>query len=329
MRRILIVVICLCLAQALFAQKRRTAYFLKKDGSYVNIPDSAEYIRVVSEPDSGSKLYNVQEYYKSNGQTKLLGKSSKIEYVHLEGQALEYYGNGKKKFMGNYIDGKLYGQAIRYYPNGKLYAELDYGLRPTTKISDEENLIEDYRVINAKDSTGNILVDNGNGIFPDYENDNYKKPYEQGRIKNGLRDSVWSGEDMHLKVKFTEAYAAGKIIAGVGIDSAGVKHSYSGTREVHPQYKGGLNALYSYIGSNVVYPDYARANNIQGTVVLIFKVRKDGRVYDVKVQKSVEESLDNEAKRVLEGSRKWQPGSYYGIPCDMTYVIPVSFNLKG
>jgi len=62
----------LCLAQ------KRNVYFLKNDGRYVVTRDSADYIRIVSEPDSGSALYNVAEGYLS-GKRKLTGKSSAID----------------------------------------------------------------------------------------------------------------------------------------------------------------------------------------------------------------------------------------------------------
>ncbi len=57
---------------------------------YVQQRDSADYIRVVSEPDSGSTLYNVFEFY-PNGVKKLTGKSSTIDPQKYEGACIRYY----------------------------------------------------------------------------------------------------------------------------------------------------------------------------------------------------------------------------------------------
>jgi hypothetical protein len=48
------------------AQVKMNVYFLKNDGRYVSTRDSADYIRAVTEPDSGSTLYNVAEFYLNN-----------------------------------------------------------------------------------------------------------------------------------------------------------------------------------------------------------------------------------------------------------------------
>src|SRR5476651_550533 len=90
-----------------FAQ-RQNVYYLKNNGKYVQSKDSADYIRVVREPDSGATLYNVFEFYK-NGKQRFIGKSAKIEPLAPEGQFISFYDNGKKKEMGIYQEGSLFG----------------------------------------------------------------------------------------------------------------------------------------------------------------------------------------------------------------------------
>jgi antitoxin component YwqK of YwqJK toxin-antitoxin module len=82
--------------------------FIKKDGRYTSSRDSAEYLRIISEPDSGSTLFNASEIYK-NGKQKFLGKSSKSNYIRPEGLCINYYPNGAKKSVENFKDGKPLG----------------------------------------------------------------------------------------------------------------------------------------------------------------------------------------------------------------------------
>ena len=150
---------------------------------------------------------------------------------------------------------------------------------------------------------------------------------EQGKIKDGKKDSIWYGQDKSFKVKFTEVYKDGKFITGETIDSAGSKHTYI-KRIVPPQYIGGAEALYTYLGTHILYPDYARANNMQGTVILSFIVKKDGTLKDIKVYKSAGRLLDDEAIRVLKRSKPWQCGVNFGLPVSVQYTLPVNFSLK-
>src|ERR1700712_1289985 len=98
-----------------FAQ-RQNVYFLKNNGKYVAVRDSADYVRVVREPDSASVLYKVFEFY-LNGKPKLIGHSEKIDPPKYEGQCLSYYASGVKKSITNYKDGLKVGSEYEFYPN--------------------------------------------------------------------------------------------------------------------------------------------------------------------------------------------------------------------
>ena len=82
------------------------------------------------------------------------------------------------------------------------------------------------------------------------------------------------------------------------------------------------------IGSmNPVYPEFARRNKIQGTVVLEVEVLKDGSVRNINVRRSVPGGLDEAA---IEAVRKvrFQPGKSSGQPVDVLLIIPVEFKLN-
>ena len=58
-----------------------------------------------------------------------------------------------------------------------------------------------------------------------------------------------------------------------------------------------------------------------------FIVNKDGSVANLKVSKSANPILDNEAMRVLKMMPKWKPGMEKDHPVRTKYVIPIVFKM--
>ena len=76
-----------------------------------------------------------------------------------------------------------------------------------------------------------------------------------------------------------------------------------------------------------VYPEFAKRNKIQGTVILEAEVLKDGSVRDIRVRRGVGGGLDEAA---IEAVRKvkFQPGKSSGQPVDCLVIIPVEFRIQ-
>jgi len=303
--------------------QRQNVYYMKSDGRLVP-KDSADFIRVVREPDSGSVLYNILEFY-PKGQKKLVAKSTKIDPVlSLEGMSLSYYQNGKRKELVTYKKNIRVGEAYTYFPNGQLYTVKTYGL-PDTIHTNQVTPAQTILISACYDSTGKVLVTDGNGHYPIY-NTNYKSITEQGEVKDGLKTGEWKGSDENGKLKFTETYEAGNLIRGNSADSVG-NYTYT-TRTIQPRYKNGINAFYKYLSENITYPTYERENGIQGTVLLSFIVTKSGDVKKIKVVRTVSNNIDAEASRVLARSKDWLPGVYYGRQKDALFTVPIAFALS-
>ena len=98
--QVYIVLFLILVSLTVYAQKKRNIYFLRNDGKHITTRDSADYIRVVEEPDSGSLLYNVFEYYKDN-KKKLIGKSSTVDPLRFEEQCVTFFPNGKRSNVTN------------------------------------------------------------------------------------------------------------------------------------------------------------------------------------------------------------------------------------
>jgi periplasmic protein TonB len=98
--------------------------------------------------------------------------------------------------------------------------------------------------------------------------------------------------------------------------------------EEMPTFPGGDNELMKFINSNIVYPEIAKENNIQGKVILRFCVTYKGTIDQISVMKTVDPALDNEAKRVIAMLPAWKPGKQGGKAVNVWYSVPVTFQLK-
>ena len=99
--------------------------------------------------------------------------------------------------------------------------------------------------------------------------------------------------------------------------------------EEMPQYPGGPQALFKFLGENVQYPAEAEKAGIQGRVIATFVVEKDGSISQPTVVKSVDPLLDAEAIRVISAMPNWIPGKQNGKVVRVKYTVPLSFNLDG
>ena len=99
--------------------------------------------------------------------------------------------------------------------------------------------------------------------------------------------------------------------------------------EVKPSFNGGdANAFSKWVNSRLVYPEIARENGVQGRVTLQFTIGADGRLSNVRVLQSPDESLAAEAVRVVSSSPKWAPGRMRDRSVRVVYTFPVIFQLR-
>lgn len=99
--------------------------------------------------------------------------------------------------------------------------------------------------------------------------------------------------------------------------------------EQKPTFQGGdANEFSRWISQHLDYPEIAKANGVQGRVMVQFTVQKDGSVGNVKLLRGVDPSLDKEALRVVALSPKWEPGRQRDRSVNVTYQFPVIFVLR-
>jgi TonB family protein len=97
--------------------------------------------------------------------------------------------------------------------------------------------------------------------------------------------------------------------------------------EVTAPFIGGIKEWEGYLKKQLKYPKAAKENNIQGTVVIEFTIHIDRTVSDIKVFKSVEKSLDEEALRLIQNGR-WVPAINNGREVNYRARREIEFRLK-
>jgi len=99
--------------------------------------------------------------------------------------------------------------------------------------------------------------------------------------------------------------------------------------EVNPQFKGGDQALYEFLASQIVYPEEAKSKGQQGRVFVNFIIMEDGSVKRVKLLHAPSSILGQEAVRVVAlTDGRWTPAMHRGAPVRTSYNLPIKFTLN-
>lgn len=85
--------------------------------------------------------------------------------------------------------------------------------------------------------------------------------------------------------------------------------------------------LVNFINGNLEYPECARINGTEGTVVIQFTVEEDGSVRDCEVVRSLGDGCDHEALRIVNSFPTWIPGKQRGNPVVVRFTLPIEFKL--
>jgi protein TonB len=83
-----------------------------------------------------------------------------------------------------------------------------------------------------------------------------------------------------------------------------------------------------YISKNLVYPQMAQENDIEGKIHVRFIVNELGDVTEVSVMKPVDKILDKAAIDLVKSFPKFTPGKQRGKAVKVAFVIPINFTLQ-
>jgi TonB family protein len=98
--------------------------------------------------------------------------------------------------------------------------------------------------------------------------------------------------------------------------------------EQMPEFPGGIKALSDYLKGSIRYPKNAEKKKVEGRVIVLFVVDKEGNIVNPRILRNVDPDLDQEALRVIKAMPKWIPGIQRGKKVMVRYSIPISFSLS-
>jgi antitoxin component YwqK of YwqJK toxin-antitoxin module len=266
------------------------------------------YYRIIKDYNLEKEEYTFEDYFKS-GKIQMRGKSESKDYLTKKGEFNFYFENGTLKKTIFYENGRPKGPYLEWYDNGQKCMEAEY-------ITDDKNLTSDLKIQNYWNKKNIQKVIDGNGELEEKS----AQENASGKIKNGLKDGVWTGENKNFNITYTETYLDGKLKNGVSIDSLKMEHPYT-ELFLQPRPMKGLQHFYKYIGKKFNIPK--NSSNINGKIILGFTIDKDGSIADLKIIKSINPDLDEEAKRLVSEYPDWSCGVFRGVKIKTSYAIPI------
>src|SRR5579859_5236428 len=224
---------------------------------------------------------------------KKIGNADKAAYFMIRNRTdsgwvvKAYYQSRQLEMTGIYMDDSLHikqGEFVWYDPKGAVFQRCNY---VHGKAEGEESY---------------------------YYPNGHKKV--MGMNKDGEKEGEWTGYYTNGKIAGKATYLHGKQVAASFFHEDGSPDKTITSFIKDAEYPGGASQFLNFLNKTFRYPDIAVRKNIQGTVIVLFKVTRDGRPCEFQVVQSVDKSLDAEALRVLHQMSYWEPAVYGGVPSD-------------
>ncbi len=95
-----------------------------------------------------------------------------------------------------------------------------------------------------------------------------------------------------------------------------------------PEFPGGKDAMQKFISKEIVYPEEAIAEHIDGRVLLLVIIDKAGKIRNIISKGNPDKILEKEAIRVVKIMPNWSPGIQNDNAVDVQVSIPVMFKLN-
>ncbi len=96
-----------------------------------------------------------------------------------------------------------------------------------------------------------------------------------------------------------------------------------------PRYMGGdLMTFRNWVMNYVTYPQEMLNLGIEGRVLVVFIIGRDGRIEEIEIIESPHEKFSEEVVKVLKRSKKWTPGFNAGEPVRVRFTMPVDFKIN-
>lgn len=240
-----------------------------------------------------------------------------------EGLVKSYYPNDTIKSEINYERNIREGDAKFYYENGHIKQEVTYingRVEGVVKQYDENGVlkelfsIEDGKRQGPTSSYDDKGVWTGDTEFADGMRVVIKEQEKTEVVSNESTEKNTNSGKTNVK---TEGMLVPPEIKEENIDD---DHTYHLNAEVMPEPREGMEALQK----KLIYPSYAKENDIEGTVKIRAFIDQNGDVTLAEVVEGIGYGCDD-AARITVLYTKFTPGLIRGKPVKTQIIIPLEF----
>ena len=104
--------------------------------------------------------------------------------------------------------------------------------------------------------------------------------------------------------------------------------SESGVDKVLPQFEQSDADLMNFIVQNLVYPEQALKDKVEGRVIVQFVIGVDGNVHSPTILRGLTPECDAEVLRVVGLMPRWVPAQQDGVAVESNFVLPITFKIN-
>jgi TonB family protein len=154
--------------------------------------------------------------------------------------------------------------------------------------------------------------------------------YKKAFIKDDFEDGITEYYYPNSKISAKYLMEKGKVVESTFWNEDGSELNDVRLANVRPKFQGkDENAFIRWVATRLIYPPDCVRLNIEGTVLLTFKISAKGLVREVTAIKSPHFQLEAEAIRVVESSPAWTPAVLHNQVSEIILVFPVIFKKRG
>jgi TonB family protein len=267
----------------------------------------------------------------------------------LEGVKTIYYWAGLIKSETNYEKGFKIGiEKVYNFDGSVMTLNTNTGIKGNRECNDydyRDSIVTTYKEINYK-KLGPVMERNFVGILLDScyfvsgkivgSRIGY---YESGKVKYKYQyiDALKEGDQFYYlengEIEKTEFYSKGDLVSTkvkneVTLEKDKNYDDVFTVVEKMPEYPGGYEKMFEYLGRTIRYPGQARELGAKGKVYVQFIVEKDGSISELDVIRGIGEGCDEVALQAVENMPTWSPGEQRGTPVRVRFILPVNFTLR-
>jgi antitoxin component YwqK of YwqJK toxin-antitoxin module len=296
-----------------------TAFAQKKELRFDNDfkPTTGKDARYAAVTELRDSLWYTKAWYLLGDLPAMTGSFKDAENMIPHGEFFYYEYNGLVKMQGRYRDGKREGVWITRNMFNKTVDSLTYS---NGYLSGPQFMTG----INRSDSAW--FDGKGNGqVRSRYQN---KTLRVQGMIVNDTsKQGEWKYFDSTGKPLAVEQYDNGKLLSLYCFDSEGNRKDSSACAERDAKFQNGKSDWIKYLSKNLNtdVPAKNKAKPGKYSVIVSFKIDKEGRVVDIYPLTNHGRGMEQELVRVLQSSPKWEPAYIFGRPVNAYKTQPITF----